>query len=652
MLFPPLTGLEALATEVDGSTLLVNTRLSLNMASLTLEQVLSQRRKTLLDMEKGMEGELRQYFRESRNKTLSDAASMILDKALDWGIFEQPPAWFNSDDNFASAVQQLLNTKASLVDSVSKLPLQKDAVTLTGWKLLPEQEFKYVSRPRLSLLAGWLRCMPSATSIDFRDIGLTPEEAEAIAGMITKLTKLTTIDVRANESMGKRGADAFTAALFAEGGALHSLCGTSQGQKYLEVPRKDLAATDALLYAAELESATPGASGTRRRPQHRHSSARRVRPHRLHSPFVTTHPSQCPDVLRSPASPRADSQWAETISAEQNINKKTSKLMLKTRVDGHAGWYPLIWAARDGNSELIKAMLDRGLDIDQKEGDKHDAGYTPLMSAANKGHARAVELLLERGADCEVVDNHKRTAFQLAEARGFRGIADLLAFWAEQQRQNRSTFHDVIKRAQLMLNFKASCGSLNPEAEVLKVPKSAVFIQKLQRGRSERKVVTETTTAVEEMAQTQMQGLAKRAMMTSVAARKLKSPVVPMSKVAKEAKEAGDRMRASFAANVESQPVAEEATSSGGAEPKAGTTATSNPPAPSPTLKAKSSMPLPTAKMAPADATPRATTAGKALIQSAAAEAVGSTQRAAVDIQRLVRGRSQRRLLAASKPAT
>ena len=37
----PFTGLEALATEVDGSTLLVITRLSLNMASLTLEKVLS-----------------------------------------------------------------------------------------------------------------------------------------------------------------------------------------------------------------------------------------------------------------------------------------------------------------------------------------------------------------------------------------------------------------------------------------------------------------------------------------------------------------------------------------------------------------------------------------------------------------------------------
>ena len=38
VLFPPLTGLEALSTEIDGSTLLVITRLSLNMASLTLEQ--------------------------------------------------------------------------------------------------------------------------------------------------------------------------------------------------------------------------------------------------------------------------------------------------------------------------------------------------------------------------------------------------------------------------------------------------------------------------------------------------------------------------------------------------------------------------------------------------------------------------------------
>ena len=59
VLFPPLTGLEALSTEVEGSTLVVITRLSLNMASLTLEQVLSRRRKMLQDMAAGMKGELR-----------------------------------------------------------------------------------------------------------------------------------------------------------------------------------------------------------------------------------------------------------------------------------------------------------------------------------------------------------------------------------------------------------------------------------------------------------------------------------------------------------------------------------------------------------------------------------------------------------------
>ena len=39
VLFPPLTGLECTETEIDGSTLLIITRLSLNMTSLTLEQV-------------------------------------------------------------------------------------------------------------------------------------------------------------------------------------------------------------------------------------------------------------------------------------------------------------------------------------------------------------------------------------------------------------------------------------------------------------------------------------------------------------------------------------------------------------------------------------------------------------------------------------
>ena len=88
------------------------------------------------------------------------------------------------------------------------------------------------------------------------------------------------------------------------------------------MPRKELEPIDALIYAAELEN----------------------------------------------------TQWAESIGNEQNAVKKCARLNKKGRVDGTHGWYPLIWAARDGNNALVGAMLDRGMNVDMKEEDKHDAG--------------------------------------------------------------------------------------------------------------------------------------------------------------------------------------------------------------------------------------------------------------------------------------
>ena len=45
VLLPPLTGIEALSLEVQGTMLVIHSRLSLNLTSHTLEQVLSRRRK-------------------------------------------------------------------------------------------------------------------------------------------------------------------------------------------------------------------------------------------------------------------------------------------------------------------------------------------------------------------------------------------------------------------------------------------------------------------------------------------------------------------------------------------------------------------------------------------------------------------------------
>jgi hypothetical protein len=47
ILFAPLLGLEAIGSRVDGNTLLVEIALSNNMNSLTLEQVVSKRRKVM-----------------------------------------------------------------------------------------------------------------------------------------------------------------------------------------------------------------------------------------------------------------------------------------------------------------------------------------------------------------------------------------------------------------------------------------------------------------------------------------------------------------------------------------------------------------------------------------------------------------------------
>ena len=59
VLLPPLTGVEAFGTEVEGGTLVVHARLSLNLNGGTLEQVLSRRRKMLMDMTEGFELEVR-----------------------------------------------------------------------------------------------------------------------------------------------------------------------------------------------------------------------------------------------------------------------------------------------------------------------------------------------------------------------------------------------------------------------------------------------------------------------------------------------------------------------------------------------------------------------------------------------------------------
>lgn len=78
VLFPPLLGQEMLRSRVDGTTLVMQTRLSLNMLSLTLEQVVGKRRKLVGDMAQGMALELRGALGDGRGEVSLDGALKVL----------------------------------------------------------------------------------------------------------------------------------------------------------------------------------------------------------------------------------------------------------------------------------------------------------------------------------------------------------------------------------------------------------------------------------------------------------------------------------------------------------------------------------------------------------------------------------------------
>ena len=95
VLLPPLTGIEALNVEVDGLMLVIHSRLSLNLASHTLEQVLSRRRKMLMDMCAGIELEVR----DALDAKLGTLGVQMLNSALQFGPLSKPTEWFNDDES-------------------------------------------------------------------------------------------------------------------------------------------------------------------------------------------------------------------------------------------------------------------------------------------------------------------------------------------------------------------------------------------------------------------------------------------------------------------------------------------------------------------------------------------------------------------------
>ena len=93
----------------------------------------------------------------------------------------------------------------------------------------------------------------------------------------------------------------------------------------------------------------------------------------------------------------------------------------------------LIWACRKGAVEIIKKLIDKGVDINYHEEGAGNIGATPLMYAVAYEQMDAVKVLLELGADVNIRTlkrpqgyNQIFSALEYADTYGLEDIADLL----------------------------------------------------------------------------------------------------------------------------------------------------------------------------------------------------------------------------------
>lgn len=88
-----------------------------------------------------------------------------------------------------------------------------------------------------------------------------------------------------------------------------------------------------------------------------------------------------------------------------------------------------IAAVSNSNTENVKALLDKGADVNAKD----DKGNPALICAAKKGDADTVKALLEKGADVNAKDNKGSTALKVAKLNGDAETIQLLAVAAENE---------------------------------------------------------------------------------------------------------------------------------------------------------------------------------------------------------------------------
>lgn len=104
---------------------------------------------------------------------------------------------------------------------------------------------------------------------------------------------------------------------------------------------------------------------------------------------------------------------AELIKAGADVNSKTAV----------GGTNALALAAQNGHLEVVRTLIEAGADVNEPAIE----GWTPLMKAAFFGHEGIAQTLLEAGAEPGARDANGKTAIDHAKRAGNQQIVGLLS---------------------------------------------------------------------------------------------------------------------------------------------------------------------------------------------------------------------------------
>jgi hypothetical protein len=126
-----------------------------------------------------------------------------------------------------------------------------------------------------------------------------------------------------------------------------------------------------------------------------------------------------------PASDASSPEGIPIIVAARDGEIDTVRDLIEKGTDVNAvtedAWTALMLAAQNGHTDTVKVLLDAGADVNAANKD----GWTPLMVATPRGDAKLTKELLDAGADVNATMKNGGTALIVAAVHGHTDIAKM-----------------------------------------------------------------------------------------------------------------------------------------------------------------------------------------------------------------------------------